>query len=702
MSDQFAQLSWAFAAIAKLQGVALDPSRLHTVFAGVADERRPDIQAICATLDIDVAPYLDMPDRVLLPLLYNHETQGWGVLVDQQPNGSWVFVQEQGQLAIPAEQATANAVKLGFARYKTQAQARTFEKYFKQSLKAYQGVIGEAIMASAFISFVALAASLFSMQVYDRVIPTHSNSTLIVLAMGVTLAIGLELAMKFARSHAMDSVIADLDAKLSREIFQRLLSVRVDQLPGSVGSLAGQLRGYEQLRSFYTASTLFTLVDLPLGIIFIVVIAGIASIFMAFVPLFFGCIAVTLGYYSMKRVDKLAKQSTAASNLKTGLLVEAVEGVETIKSGSGGWKFLSRWIDVNADAMSNDMAMRATSEHAAYLSATLQQVSYTATVIVGSWLVMEGKITMGALIACSILGGRVLAPVTAIPGLMVQRAHSRATLEGLEKIYALQTDHHGVERPLTPESLKGNFLVESTKFSYMGGPVAAKVDRLVIQAGERIGVLGPIGAGKSTILRLLSGLYRPQEGRVLIDGLDMALINRQSINQEIGYLQQDHRLFVGTLRENLLIGTPDPGDEVLHKVMERTGLIRLVAAHPKGLELPIQEGGRGLSGGQRQLVAFTRLVLCNPSIYLLDEPTASMDEELEKQCLTVLKEEIQKGKTLIVVTHKPSILPLVDRLIVVAGHQIVLDGPRDAVLGRLQTPSASVERPPVFKAAVNA
>lgn len=702
MSDAFAQLSWAFAGVAKLQGVALEPSRLQAAFAGVVDTHRPDIHALCEALDIEVAPHLDMPDRVLLPLIYRDETRGWGILVDQQPNGNWVFVQEQGQTAIPQEQATASAIKLGFARYKKATQADTFEKYFKQSLKAYQGVIGEAIMASAFISFVALAASLFSMQVYDRVIPTHSSSTLIVLAVGVTLAIGLELAMKFARSHAMDAVIAGLDARLSREIFQRLLSVRVDQLPGSVGSLAGQLRGYEQLRSFYTASTLFTLVDLPLGLIFIVVIAGIASTAMAFVPLFFGAVAVALGYYSMNRVDKLAKQSSSASNLKTGLLVEAVEGVETIKSGSGGWKFLSRWIDVNAESMGSDMAMRATSEHAAYLSATLQQISYTATVIVGSWLVMEGKITMGSLIACSILGGRILAPVTAIPGLMVQRAHSRATLEGLEKIYALQTDHHGVDRPLAPDNLKGNFLVESAKFGYMGGPIAAKVDRLVIQAGERIGILGPIGAGKSTILRLLSGLYRPQEGRVLIDGLDMASINRQSLNQEIGYLQQDHRLFVGTLRENLLIGTPDPGDDVLHKVMTRTGLIRLVAAHPKGLELPIQEGGRGLSGGQRQLVAFTRLVLCDPAIYLLDEPTASMDEELEKQCLTVLRQEIDKGKTLIVVTHKPSILPLIDRLIVVAGNQIVLDGPRDAVLARLQPTPANGDVRPVLKPAVNA
>jgi ATP-binding cassette, subfamily C, bacterial LapB len=689
-----AQLAWSFMGVAKLQGVALDAMRIQTAFTAVTDPLRPDIAALCRNLDMDEPFHMEEPDRALLPVIHCDPNKGWGILVDRMPNGAWLFVQQPGQSTIHIEPSNHLSFKLNFTRYKKNNQPGTFEKFFKQSMSDYRNVLGETILASAFISFVALAASLFSMQVYDRVIPTHSSSTLTVLALGVGFAILLELAMKFARSHTMDAVISGLDAKLSREIFQRLLAVRVDQLPGSVGSLAGQLRGYEQLRSFYTSSTLFTLVDLPLGLLFVFVIAGIASPLLAAVPLVFGGIAVVMGFEAMKRVDQLAKKSTAASNLKTGLLVEAVEGVETIKSGSGGWKFLSRWIDVNAESIQNDMAMRSTSEHAAYLSATLQQVSYAATVIVGSWLVMDGKITMGSLIACSILGGRILAPVTAIPGLMVQRAHSRATLEGLEKIYTLQTDHGDIERPITPDALQGNFIIEGAKFSYMGGPVAAKVDHLRINAGERIGILGPIGAGKSTILRLLSGLYRPQEGRVLIDGLDLPSIHRQTLNQQIGYLQQDHRLFVGTLRENLLIGTPDPGDEVLKRVMERTGLIRLVASHPKGLELPIHEGGKGLSGGQRQLVAFTRLVLCDPAIYLLDEPTASMDDELEKQCLNVLAQEVNRGKTLVVVTHKPSILPLVDRLIVVVGNQIVLDGPRDQILARLQAaPTAPAKQP---------
>lgn len=696
MNDSTMKMAWAIASTARLQGVVLEPARLQAALEGVSQSgKEPDLVALCAAQNIRMSEPLEQPERVLLPLVCRVRQQAWGILVDQLPDGRWIFVQESGQQAVAVCDIEGDCYKLDFKSFRNKAGSKSFEQIFRKSLLQYRGVLTEAVLASAFISFIALATSMFSMQVYDRVIPTHGSATLVVLALGVAVAILIELAMKFARSHIMDDVISGLDAQLSKEIFERLLSVRVDQLPGSVGSLAGQLRGYEQLRSFYTANTLFTLVDLPLGVLFVVAIAMIATPMMAVVPLLLGGVAVLIGYLSMKKVGRLAKESTAASNLKTGLLVEAVEGVETIKAGSGGWKFLSRWIDVSTESIRSDMAMRAISEHTSYVSAMLQQVSYAGTVVLGSWLVMDGKISMGALIACSILGGRILAPVTMIPGLMVQRAHSRATLEGLEKIYALQTDNHGVDHPLTPDMLNGNYLLEEVKFSYAGSMVtSAKIERLQIQQGERVAILGPIGAGKSTILRLLSGLYLPQQGRVQLDGLDMASINRLTLNRQIGYLQQDHRLFVGTLRENLLIGLPDPGDEMLKKIMERTGLVRLVSAHPKGLDLPIQEGGRGLSGGQRQLVAFTRLLLCDPSIYLLDEPTASMDDELEKNCLAVLQQELQKRKTLVVVTHKPSLLPLVDRIIVVVGNQIALDGPRDAVLARLSGATANTTTVP--------
>jgi ATP-binding cassette subfamily C protein LapB len=558
--------------------------------------------------------------------------------------------------------------------------------------------LNEAVAASAFIGMLALITSLFSMQVYDRVIPTRSDDTLIVLTLGVSLSILIELLMKFARSSVMDHVIVGLDNRLSRSIFQRLLQLRVDQLPASVGSLASQMRGYEQVRSFYTASTLFTLVDLPLGIVFLLVIMMIGSPWVAVVPLLFSVLACYLGLRTRKRVDQLAKEGATISNMKTGLLVEAVEGVETIKAGSGGWKFLARWMSVNGQTIQNDLKMRHTTENVGYFSAGIQQISYVLLVAAGAYAVMQGHMTMGALIGCSILSGRVLAPVLALPGLMVQHAHAKAAGEGLNKLYELKTDHHGVVQPLAPSHLRGNYNLEEVQFAYNSGnpmmpnPAAITVPHLKISAGERVAILGTIGSGKSTLLRLLSGLYHPQQGRVMLDGLDIPHISREVMSREIGYLQQDHRLFQGTLRENLLIGMADPGDEAIIAAMNRSGMMRFVSAHPLGLSRPIAEGGKGLSGGQRQLVAFTRLLLTSPNVLLLDEPTATMDDEQERVCLQALVQEAQRGKTMVIVTHKTSLLPLVQRLIVVAGHRIVLDGPRDEVLESLRKPH--VAQPP--------
>lgn len=522
------------------------------------------------------------------------------------------------------------------------------------------------------------------MQVYDRVIPVRSDYTLIILGVGVLIAILIELGMKFARSHVMDHIIVGLDQRLSREIFQRLLQLRVDQVPASVGSLSAQLRGYEQVRGFYTASTLFTLIDLPLAVVFLAIIMAIASPWLALVPLVFAVLALVLGVSIRRQIMWQAREGAAMSNMKTGLLVEAVEGIETIKAGSGGWKFLSRWINVNQMTIHNDLKMRRATESVGYVSATVQQISYALLVALGAVLVMHGDMTMGALIASSILSGRILAPVMAIPGLLVQHAHAQAALQGIERIYQLKTDHHGTPSPLAPTQIEGHFKLEDVTFAYGDNPPALSIGQWEVKPAERIAILGPIGAGKSTLLRILSGMYTPQAGRVLLDQLDLSHINRQVVCQHIGYLQQDHRLFQGSLRENLLIGMPDPGDEAILHAMKQTGMDRFVASHPRGLARQIAEGGKGLSGGQKQLVAFTRLVLCDPAVWLLDEPTASMDDDQERRCLSVLAQRAQQGKTLVIVTHKPSLLPLVNRMVVMSGNGIVLDGARDQVLNELQ------------------
>ena len=690
------QFEWAMLRLAQMQGTTVDVLSLRASL-GCLDEASAPLQQlkkIALQMGLDEPLLLDSPDRAHLPLMCHADTLGWAVVIDSDPSDQWVLVNAdgqhtvgpntlQGKVALVKFNPHEDAHKLSQAMGEKPAM-KTFAQQLQQTLRQYRLPMIEAGLASAFIGIIALATSLFSMQVYDRVIPSRSEYTLIVLSLGVLLSILIEYAMKVARSHLMDYVVVGFDHRLSREVFQQLLNLRVDQVPSSVGSLAGQLRGYEQVRSFYTANTLFTLIDLPMSLLFLVIIALIASPLVALVPLVFGGIALFVGLRIRSKVKDLAKESAALSNMRTGLLVEAVEGIETIKAGSGGWKFLSRWINYNKMTIQGDLRMRSATESVGYLSAVLQQLSYAGLVVAGSVLVMQGQMTMGALIACSILSGRILAPVMALPGLLVQHSHASAALEGLERLYTLQSDNHGIAHPLVPAHIKGHYQLSDVEFAYGQNPPVIVVPKLEIKPGERIAIVGPIGAGKSTLLRMLSGMYQPQKGSVRIDGLELGHISRHLLSQKIGYLQQDHRLFQGSLRENLLIGLPDPGDEVLFAAMTRTGMDRIVGSHPKGLERPIMEGGKGLSNGQKQLVAFTRLILCQPDIYLLDEPTATMDDMQERQCMAVLAEEANAGKTLVIVTHKPGTLALVNRIIVVAGSSIVLDGPRDAVLQQLQ------------------
>jgi len=301
-------------------------------------------------------------------------------------------------------------------------------------------------------------------------------------------------------------------------------------------------------------------------------------------------------------------------------------------------------------------------------------------------LVSRGDMTMGGLIACSILSGRVLAPVSMIPGQLVQWAHAKAALQGLDRLWALQDDHYGQEQPIVVASIRGDYRFDGVVASY-GAKKALALPSLIIRPGEKVGVLGPIGAGKTTLLRLLSGMYKPQEGRILLDDIDLGHLSKPVLAEHMGYVQQEGRLFAGTLRDNLILGQLDPGDEPILAAARQTGLLQaVIAVHPKGLQQEIFEGGSGLSGGQRQLVNLTRAFLRRPTLWLLDEPTASMDRGLELQVTQALKAAIRPSDTLVLVTHKGEMLELVERVIVIANQQVVLDGPKAQVLQKLQTP----------------
>lgn len=676
------------------QGYPIDNVRLKEVAArydgrsanskGQAINELGTVIAVLKDVGVDKTPeILEQPDAAFLPLLAYRPDLGWGVIDGQTPQKSWNFKQENNQIHTSIDELSL-ILRVRLSDEHIQRRKSSFTDLLKSDLGNYKGVLFEAIIATFLINMLALAVSLFSMQVYDRVIPTRSEYTLIILASGVFLVILFEAFMKFSRSRIMDKVVVGLDQYLSREVFQRLLKVRIDQMPGSVGSMAAQLRGYEQVRSFFTASTLFGLVDLPMTIIFISLVAFIGSPLVALVPVVAAVIAVAMGLSARKRIDAIAAEGATASYYKTGLLVEAVEGVETIKAGAGSWKFLSRWLDVMKVTIKNDLDMKHTNDNLTYFTQMLQQISYVGIVIVGSFVVISGDMTMGGLIACSILGGRVLAPVMMLPNLLVQYSHAKAAKLNIEALFALEQDNHGVSYPLSPSRINGYYQCDDLVFNYQGNDrPAIDIKRLTIRPGERIAILGPIGSGKSTLLKILAGLYAPSSGRVLLDGLDIHQISRETLSERLGYLQQDHRLFQGTLRENLLVGMAAPNDDVMQEVLIKTGLINLVSSHSSGLELPISEGGRGLSGGQKQLVAFTRLLLTKPNVFLLDEPTASMDNRQEQRCLQVLKHELTENQTFIVSTHKTALLDLVDRLIIMDNQRIIMDGPKQAVLDEL-------------------
>lgn len=687
-NDQPMELSEAISMLLKEQGFPMDKTQLQQSISLIDPTALPadTIVTLLEILGVAGLPQvMTKPDGAYMPLLAYHAQYGWGRIVQQMATHQWLFQQSQQSLRCQGDEFNFIA-KIQLSTAHIEKREITFRQLLKNNLSQHKDVVFEAVLASLMINLLALASSMFSMQVYDRVIPTHSEYTLIILASGVALLILFELFMKFARSKIMDKLVVSLDQNLSRDIFERLLKVRIDQMPGSVGSLAAQLRSYEQVRSFFTASTLFTLVDLPMSILFIVIIGVIGSPWLSLVPVFAATIGLLMGLNSRRKMDKAAAEGAAASYAKTGILVETVEGIETIKAGAGNWKFLSRWLNVINFTIENDLKVKHINDNLNYGVQMLQQISYVGLMIVGAFIVMNNEMTTGSLIACTILGGRILAPIMSIPSILMQYSHAKAAETNIEKLFTLAQDNHDVSYPLSPSKIQGNYQCENVVFKYKGNDrPAINLSKLNIRAGERIAILGAIGSGKSTLLKLLSGLYATTEGRILLDGLDINHISRESLSEQVGYLQQDHRLFQGTLRENLLIGMPTPPDDVLQTAIVRTGLIRLVSGHSSGLDLPISEGGKGLSGGQKQLVAFTRLVLTNPTIWLLDEPTASMDNNQEQQCLQVLAQELQRGgKTLIVSTHKMSLLQLVDRIIIIADNQIVMDGPKQAVLAQLQ------------------
>jgi ATP-binding cassette subfamily C protein LapB len=673
---------------ARLVGQRVAAARLGDLehLLGQMDENQSAVTLfteIWHAADLDgTAVRLHSPTSANLPFAIYSAHWGWCLVQSRGADGIWCGERADGT-ALALEQLDDVAC-VSLPRRTTVFNATpSAMRLVRDALWAHKGVFIDAVVATGLITLLTLAASLFSMQVYDRVIPNQGLNTLWVLTVGVTLAICLEFILKQVRSHTVDRTCNVIDHELSEWFFRRMLGIRMEARPSSVGTLASQVKGFEMVRGVLASTSIFVLTDVPFALVFLVVIALVGGWLVA-VPLIALPIALVAGLMFQRTIQRHAHLNLSASNRKAGLLVEAVDGVESLKANSAEWTIQARWSQLVVETSFAEQRILSYSALSQNLTASLQQLTYIALIAVGAYLVTENQLTMGALMACSIISNRTLMPIVQLPGVMVQWAQARAAIKGLEQIIALPNEADEAHCALAPQSLEGSFRFERTRFAYgTAHRMALEVERLEIKPGERVGLIGAIGSGKSTLLKLVSGMYRPAQGKVFLGGVDLALLAPPAVRELVGYLPQDTRLFSGSLRDNLLLGLPDPGEEAILAAARRTGLIELILGQPRGLALEITEGGRGVSGGQKQLIAVTRMLLARPKVWLLDEPTGAMDSVTEARVVGLLRELAAEGVTLVATTHKTALLPLLDRLIVLQGGRILLDGPRDAVLAKL-------------------
>jgi len=634
-------------------------------------------------LDLQQVPWEKTISRTMLPVLALIPGQGIRVVIELDVDGAYKVLSADGVENYKNFPKHTIFRPLKFkAKQLVVSSAKEMFKSFAKQQKKY---LHYAIIASISINLLALASSFYSMQIYDRVIPTNGISTLIALTVGVGIAIFLEMILKLSRGSIIDQASKNMDIEYSHNIFNRFLNVRSDNLPKGIGTLSSKINSYVSVRGFITAASVFVLIDFPFAFFFLGIIMLVGGVEIGQLIFAFIVVSIFIGFVFKNKIEVLTKSSTMASHKKHGLLVESVENAQKIKTTGASWSVMNKWSQFSEDAINDDIHIKHYTDISTYLATFVQQISYVATVAFGAYLIgSTSDLTMGSLIAITIMSNKVFAPMAQIPGLFVQWGKAKVAIEDLDGLYGLAGDNEGVDRPITSQLQSYGFKCSDLKFAYDKDSVVLNIPSLQIQPGEKVAVLGVIGAGKSTLLKVLSGLYKPSEGKVLLDGIDMQQLSKSNISSTIGYLEQDTKLFSGTLRDNLSIGLVNVTDEHILKVSKLTGLISLISALPKGLDTEVPEGGESVSGGQRQLIALTRMLVGNSKVLLLDEPTASMDEGTEKHILTTLRHNLTKEQTLVVVTHKPALLSLVDRIVIMTEKGIVADDKKEVVLEMLE------------------
>lgn len=697
----------AFRCVATFYG---RPASDVVLFSGIPDEiveslEADDVEHMGQRIGLDVIRHGERDCRegnFDCPAILVFE--GGGVLPLLETNADGHYITELGTGAGPEtvfsyQDIVALRPKLGYAFtlfYQNASEdalvgtAAEIERrhWLLRALAPYWRTYLRVIMAAFFINVIALASPLFTMNVYDRVLPNKAFPTLWVLAVGITLAYTFDLLLKTARSALIDHAGRNADLRLSQMIFDKVLNSTMASRPMSTGEYANRVTQYEFVREFFTSNTVGLMIDTAFVFIFLIVIYLISG-WLVVIPAVALLLAVLIGLHAQAKIGQKMAAATNEASRRQALLIETISTIETVKSLRAEAGMLRRWQELMKLSSRTSEDIKHVSSNAVNYTNFVQQMVSVMIVIAGTYEFSEGRLAMGAIIATVMLASRAGAPLGQIAMALARFRQAMMSLRILDKVMEQPEDRPSTVGFVNRQIKHGSFSFQDVSFAYPGSDygVINKMS-ITVAAGERVGIIGRIGSGKTTIGRLLDGLYLPSEGRLMIDGVDIRQYHMSEVRSAVAIAGQSSDLFSGTVKENLLIGRPDATDEELLEVAKMTGVEDFVANHPRGFDMPVGERGNNLSSGQKQALAIARLLLTKPKIVFLDEPSGAMDLASERHLLNKLSTAFSRDTTLVIATHRFSMLDLVDRLVVVDKGRIVADGPKAAVIEAMQRKGA--------------
>lgn len=572
------------------------------------------------------------------------------------------------------------------------AQIDTSHSWFWGAIWRYKKIYYEVMLAAVIINMLAVASPLFTMNVYDRVIPNSAFPTLWFLAGGVFIAYMFDFTLKNLRSHFVDTAGRKADNMIAARIFEQMLAMKMAARPPSVGVHAANLKEFETLRDFFTSATIVAVIDFPFVLFFIAIIWMIGGP-LAAIPAVLVPLVISMGIILQRPLDKAIKESMHESAFKSGLIFEALSGLETIKAQAAEGHMQRKWEEITEQSTRTNVKARMIASFGVNFAVWMANLSTVFMVVYGTYLIHDREITMGALIACIILSGRAMSPLASVAGLLTKFSQSRESLVRLNELMRSPVERPVNQSFISMPVMKGGIEFRDVVFRYPNQKTPANNEiSFKIEPGEHVGVIGAVGSGKTTLERLVLNLYQPDSGSVQIDGVDVRQIDPADLRRNIGVVQQMPYLFFGSVRENITLGHEAVPDSAVLRAAEMAGVMSFLRDSEAGLDTQVGERGENLSGGQRQAIAIARALLYDPPILLLDEPTASIDPGSERRLYVHLKELI-KGKTILMVTHKSAVLGLVEKLILMDRGRIIAAGGRDEIIQKLQSGGFSSGQP---------